>query len=154
MADYTIAPAGVSAASFFEPSTFVDPAKPPSILAMDVDPTTREWRSILEGVHPVDAGVLDALTISRGTGAVVEFVGNRFADIRKNTASAPKALEYEVKRAVKPYLDRGDISVDHLAILAGEDAGDTGGALLVYTNLRTRQRRQLRLIGGYSTGGA
>ena len=67
--NYVIPPAGVSRASFFTPVEFVSPAKPAAVLADDIDPKTGELRSLLRGLHPVDAAVITAMRTERGCAA-------------------------------------------------------------------------------------
>lgn len=144
MTAYVIPPAGVSAASFFSPATFVDAAKPPALLADDVDTATGEWRSIFTFVHPVDAAVKEAFRLREGTGASVATVGNRYRKIRHAGPSAKRHLEDETQRIMSPFVARGDVAVKTLTVEVGEVAADTGAVFVEYSNLRSGRVESVR----------
>ncbi len=144
MPTYVIPPAGVSAASYFDPLTFVDPATPPIILGDDIDPETGELRSILSGIHPVDSAVIVAVRTVRGSGAAVQDVGHRLGDIKKVDDSTAKAIEQEFRRALQPLVDTRDIRIDKIEIEADPDT-DSGSSFLAYTNLQAMTARTVKL---------
>ena len=149
MAGYVIPPAGVSAAGFFSPGVFVDPAKPPVILADDIDEQTGEVRSLMVGAHPVDAAVKEACRLWQGTGCAVMEAGNRLRDIRYGGPSAGRQIEDEVRRFLSTFVDRGDIEINTLLTEAGTAATgvDGGAAFVAYTNLRTGRAGQRARLG-------
>lgn len=138
-----IAPVGVSPASYGAPTEFVSPAKPPAILADDIDPATGELRSILRGIHPVDAHVITALRTKRGSGVSVMATGQRFDDVRKIDDAFPRRIQDECERALSTLIDRGDIRLEKIAVI--ED-GDTGHLYFEYFNLRATNRDQKRTL--------
>lgn len=140
---YIIAPAGVTPASFFSPAIFVDPGRPPAILADNIDPATGDIKSLLVRVHPVDAAIGEAFRIKRATGAAVSEIGQRFEDVRKNTAFASKELENEARRIMEPFVLRGDAAI--ISILVDTTiAFDLGAVAVNYTNLRTGRPQTVR----------
>jgi hypothetical protein len=137
MPAYVIPPAGVSAASFFTTTPFVDPARPPAILADDIDPKTGELRSLFTSVHPVDAAIQYQFRVKRGSGACVLEQGQAFDSIKKNTSSAPNDLRFEAQRILQPFVDRGDAEIVTLEVAGGEAEKDRGAVFVQYRNLRT-----------------
>lgn len=139
-----IAPAGTSAASFGAPVEVVSPSKPPATLADDIDPATGELRSILRGVHPVDAHVITALRTERGSGVSVMATGQRFRDVRKIDDAFARRIQDECEIALAPLIARGDIKLPKIAVV--ED-GDAGRLYFVYVNLRAQNRRKKKPDG-------
>ena len=141
---YVIPPAGVSAAGFFSLSgvPFIDPAKPPVILADLLRASDGEQLSVLTGVHPVDAAVMEAFRLSKGTGAAVTNDGQEFRKIRKVGPSTERQLRDEASRVLAPFVERGDVSIEALESEAGTgNTGTDGGAVFVgYVNLRTGKK--------------
>ena len=138
-----IAPVGVSPASFGAPVEFVSPSKPPAILADDIDPATGELRSILRGIHPVDAHVITALRTERGSGVSVMATGQRFRDVRKIDDSFPRRIQDECELALATLIARGDIRLEKIAVV--EDS-DTGHLYFEYFNLRASNRHEKRTV--------
>ncbi len=136
---YVIPPAGVTAASFFTPTPFVDPAKPPALLADNIDPKTGEFRSIFTAPHYVDAAIVTQFRTRRGSGAAVQNDGQALDEVKKNDANAPDAIRHEINRVLKPFVVRGDIEIRKIDVEAGETFGIQGSALVEYLNLRTRR---------------
>jgi hypothetical protein len=136
-----IPPAGVTPLGFFVPQTFADPKGPPAILADAIDPHTREYLSISKGADPVDAQVVDALAIVRGSGAAVTADGQDFASIRKIDDSTVGLIEGEAKRALARLLAAGDIEFVKLAGAADDDWSEV---YVQYRNLRAHDRRRVR----------
>ena len=143
---YVIPPAGVSPASFFFAPTIVGPARPGAILADRIDPETGEYASVILGRHPVDAAVIDAFRLNRGTGIAVTDAGQRFRDIRKNRADyTPRQLKDEAMTVIQPFVDRGDVAVVEVSIDT-EIEYDLGALYIRYTNLRSGSTQQVRAI--------
>lgn len=145
-----IPPAGVSAASFFTPVEFSDPAKPPAILADKLDTSNGEFASLLGGRDPIDAAIAYHFRVERGSGASVTDVGQRFADIKKNDESAAASIKYEIERVLKPFVDRQLVRTVRLSVEADPDT-DYGAAYVEYINLMTTQRRR-QFVNGTNTG--
>lgn len=142
---YVIPPAGISAASGFTPATFADPASPPALLADYIDPATGELLSLFTYVHPVDAMVVEAFRLERGTGAAIQNDGHAFSAIKKVTEATPRQLEDEARRILKPLVDRGDIKIGTLQTEVGIDATDLGAVFIEYTNLHTGKGQPVRI---------
>lgn len=142
---YVIPPAGVSPAGFFTGAEVVSPAQPPAILADDIDPATGEYRTILSGIHPVDAAVGEAFRLQKGTGAAVADDGHEFRKIRKIGSSTPRELRDEALRTLKALIDRGDVAAVDIVTEAGTPVtgNDVGAVYVAYTNLRTRKNGQV-----------
>jgi hypothetical protein len=136
MPDYVIPPAGISAASFFTPTAFADPAQPLGVLADDLD-GAGDLRSVIRGADPVDAAIAYQFRLKRGTGAVVFDQGQDFESIQKNDSSTPNALRFEARRVLDPFVAAGVAEVISVDVLGGEDAGDLGAVSVRYRNLRT-----------------
>lgn len=100
---YTIPPAGVSAASFYDP-TIIDPASPAAQLADDIDPTTGDLRSLFSTPNPVHAAVQFAFALQFGSGAATSGRGHKFGRIRKMSPSIEIEIKNEVTRILEPFI--------------------------------------------------
>lgn len=138
-----IAPAGVSAVSYGAPVEFISPAKPPAILADNIDASTGEFLSILSGIHPVDSHVITALRTERGSGVSVMQTGHRFRDIRKIDDASPRRLQDECELALAHLIERGDIRVEKIAVIEADAAGHL---FFEYFNLRASNRETKRTV--------
>lgn len=144
MPTYTIAPAGVTAAGTWVPGTLVSPARPPVILAEDIDESTGEVRSLFSSVHPVDAAMKEAFRLSQGTGPAVMSCGQRFRGMRRINATTPRQILDEANRVAAPFVARGDVEMGALS----EVQGDMGVAFVEYTNRRQSGPAQRVKVGG------
>ncbi len=135
---YVIAPAGVTPASAHVPSNVVSAARPPAILADNIDPATGDFFSLLIPIHPVDAAIQEQFRLRRGSGAAVQEDGQAFHEIRKNTEFAATEIQHEAQRVMKPFVDRGDALVVQITVDTDE-APDMGAVLVRYVNLRSGQ---------------
>ena len=142
-----IPPAGLTPAGFFVAQTFVDPTKPPGILAYARDPKTGEFLSIVKGMDPIDAQVIDALKVKRGSGASVSEDGQTFDDIQKIDESTSTLIESKTRTSLKRLTDRGDIAIASLAPFV-DSASQSGSVALQFKNLRARgpQARTLLVL--------
>jgi hypothetical protein len=103
----TVPPTG-SPIGFFVPSPGVgDPVSP--MIADDIDPETHDYKSILEGADTIDAQVLIALKVFRGSGSAVTADGQTFRDIDKLTDDVATIIESDVRRALDRLLRNRDI---------------------------------------------
>jgi hypothetical protein len=121
------------------PQTFDDPGQPPGILADAIDPYTGEYLSILKGMDPIDAQVLDALTIKRGSGAAVRNDGQRFADIKKVDDAAATLIDGETRRALSRLVENQDIRVARVDPVADQN-NDYADVVVQFKNLRARPK--------------
>ncbi len=100
---YVLPPAGVSAASFYDPH-IIDPASPAAQLADDLDPATGDLRSLFSTPNPVHAAVQFAFTLQFGSGAATNGRGHKFAKIRKMSPSIEIELKNEINRILEPFI--------------------------------------------------
>jgi hypothetical protein len=134
-----IPPAGVTPAGAFVPQLFDDPGRPPGILADAIDPHTGEYLSILKGIDPIDAQVLDAMKIKRGSGAAVRNDGQRFADIKKVDDAAASLIDGEARRALARLSENQDIRVISVDAVADQNH-DYADVVVQFKNLRARPK--------------
>lgn len=140
-----ILPAGVSPLGIVAPVEFSSPAKPPAVLADDVDAQTGELRSLLHGAHPVDAQVVLRARVRRGSGASVQSVGHRLHTIERVDDEALTRARFEVELAFRDLVDRRDIRIDRIDAEGAAGIGDGIHIFMSYTNLRTSQPGRVRL---------
>lgn len=138
---FVIAPAGISAAGTFAPAIFVDPARPPALLADNI--ADGDFASLLTFVHPVDAAVKEQFRLQLGTGAAVLEDGNNLRSIRKIGPSTPNEVENEYRRILQTFVDRGDIRIEGITVEAGVADEDLVAGFVEYTNLRNGKRVRL-----------
>lgn len=134
-----IPPAGLTPAGLFVPQTFDDPSQPPGILADAIDLQTGEYLSILKGVDPIDAQVLDAMKIKRASGAAVRNDGQRFADIEKVDDSTASLIDGEARRALSRLAENQDIRVVSVEPVVDQN-NDYADVFVQFKNLRARPR--------------
>jgi hypothetical protein len=138
---YVIPPAGMYPASFFVPGvSIIGPTSPPAVLADNIG-ADGEIASLFSLINPIDAAIRDAFRLQRGTGMAVQDAGQRFRDIRKNTADAPRKLLDEAQQLLDLFVKRGDIEILELQVDA-DLAPDLGALYIRYRNLRTQQEER------------
>lgn len=140
-----IPPAGVSLAGFFLEERFTDETKPPGILADAIDPKTGELLSIVRGFEPTDAALLAALATKRGSGAAVETVGQRFADVRMIDPSTPGVIRSEVDTALAHLVKDKQVSLQRVEPVVGTDWAE---AQITYINRAQNKRREPTILVG------
>ncbi len=111
-------------------------AKPPMLLAPLIDPYSHDFLSLTVGMDPIDAAVINALKIVRGSGPAVSDVGARFGDIRKITPATPNDIKSQVKTALAGLIRRGDIRYIGTTIDSSESGTQTIEARIQWVNLR------------------
>ena len=84
-------------------------APPSPLLAEQIDPETGDYISLFDGVDPIEAQVLNALRIRRGSGASVMDVGNRFHLIRKIDETIGKQIDSLTREALGRLIANRDI---------------------------------------------
>ena len=83
---------------------------PPSpLLADNIDPSTGDFASLFVGIDPIDAQVINAVKIVRGSGASVTEDGMRLADIRKIKDDTQDDIKGQVRRALSRLIQNQDI---------------------------------------------
>lgn len=133
-------PAGVSPAGR-DPTVFLAP--PPIVVtprAVKFNPTTKQFVMNADGqladVHPVDAAVARILCIEQGSVPSQPSLGTRLRALtnRVDPRQVPNIALNEVKRALQPYIDRGDV----LLVSVTADVSTPGRTIFVvqYVNMR------------------
>lgn len=108
--------------------------KPSILLAEDVDPATRDLRSLFTGADPIDAQVQVALDRVRGSGAAVLEDGMA-APPDKMLDSLAADLEREARVALSRLVRNGDVRVKRCVVIA-EPQNQTAQIVVEYVNLR------------------
>lgn len=140
---YIIAPAGTSPAGTHNPADVLAPGKPPAIFAFKIDPETGDYASVMQGVHPIDAMVLQRIRVRRGSGASVMNYGNEFHKVDKMVDGVQMELEHELKRAMRDLIDARYITdVKVQTDLIGVDGINM---FFEYVNTRTDKRERVQL---------
>ena len=81
--------------------TATDPLDQPSPLKARLwDPKEKDWVSLTRGMDPIDAQVVNAISIIRWAGPTTEEEGTRIRDIRKMSPSLQDQVKSEVNRAL------------------------------------------------------
>jgi hypothetical protein len=138
---------GLSPAGLFVAQKFVDPSKPPGILADAIDPKTNDYASIAIGMDPIDSQVIVALSVKRASGAAVLEDGHTFAEIRKVDTTTPAAIEARTRLTLKRLVEQRDIQITALVPTADPDH-QSGWVEFQYRNRRARGpvSRTLRIM--------
>jgi hypothetical protein len=135
-----VPPAGTSPLGNFAPITLADPGHAPGYLADDIDPATGDLRSILSGLDPVDAMVIQAIRVEDGSGASTNGTGNRFRQIKKVDDGVQQAIRFEYERCLSGLVKRRLIRIDQVVVnVVGDDAVSS---FCLYTNLTTGQQQK------------
>lgn len=113
-----------------------DLAKRSPLLAPLIDPYTHDFLSLSIGMDPVDARVINALKVVRGSGPCVEKTGHRFRDIRKITPSTPNEIDNRARTALAGIIRDGDIRYIGTTIDYNESATQMIQARVQWINLR------------------
>lgn len=141
---YTIPAAGVSAASFFDP-TIIDPASPAAQLADDIDSATGDLRSLFSTPNPVHAAVQFAFTLQFGSGAATNGRGHKFAKIRKMSPSIEIELRNEISRILEPFITQRLVDDVKITVRApNPDSRVQGDFVVDFRELLTGTAQQVR----------
>lgn len=141
--------AGVSPAGFFVPVVHVDPDEPIAMLADPIDCETGELLSIERGFDPVDADVLFALRVERGSGSAVEDVGQQFRKATHVDPALPALLREETRLALQHLVDVGDVSFTGSTVTAD----DYADLQIRYQNVARQRESKLNLSPTQLLGG-
>lgn len=145
MAIITVIPAaGLSPVAMFVDAD-IKPISPPITIVENVVPVSGDVTSLTKRIHPVDAALVWNFRVKRRSGAAVESVGQRYADIKKATDTAPAELKNETMRILQPFIDRGWIDVLEVltAVPPAGASADTGAVMVFYRNLMSGKRMRL-----------
>ena len=81
--------------------TATDPLEQPSPLKARLwNPKNKNWDSLTRGMDPIDAQVVNALSLYRWAGPTTENEGTRIRDIRKMGPALQDQIRSEVNRAL------------------------------------------------------
>lgn len=149
MAEPFIPAAGVSPAGFFVPVVHVDPDEPIAMLADPIDFETGELLSIERGFDPVDAAVITALRIERGSGSAVEDVGQQYRKATHVDPALPALLREETRLALEHLVDAGDITF----AVEPVTADDYADLQIRYQNVARQRENKLNLSPTQLLGG-
>ncbi len=124
------------------PAAEVAPVAPPAGVIVDnLNAVTGDIGSMTERMHPVDANVIFNFRVVFGSGVAVASIGHRFKNIDKVTDTTQRRLADEARRVMAPFVTKRQVKITQVLTEAPTDAGaDTGGVLLVYTNLISGQK--------------
>jgi hypothetical protein len=109
---------------------------PSPLLAENIDPKTHDYIDLTSGVHPVDAQVLIALKVVRGSGASVTEDGQRFATVRKITTTVKTEIESLVREALARLISQQDIEYLGTTFENVDPGNQTINATVQWKNLR------------------
>jgi hypothetical protein len=109
---------------------------PSSLLSDNVDPQSGDLCSFSRGVDPVDAAVLYALMVNRGSGPAVTDVGQRFALVKKMDESAQRTFEGYAREALSRLVAAGDIEILSMRWINFLPSQQIGELEINYKNLR------------------
>jgi len=116
-------------------------APPSPLLADNIDPTTNDYVSLTVGVDPIDAAVVNAVKIVRGSGAAVVSDGARFYKITKITNSIEKEIESIVLEALLRLIRNRDIEYKGVDFLQMDPSTQTVEIAVKWVNLRALDGR-------------
>lgn len=124
---------------------------PPSpLLADNINPKTKDFASLFEGMDPVDARVQVAVTTRRGSGPAVLAVGLR-SPARKILPSTPQQLASNMREALRPIVQDRDIYIKNITFGSNAVNAESDNALdpstqsgqlnIEYVNLRAMDHK-------------
>lgn len=113
----------------------------PSVLLCDnIDPRSHDFVSLTTTIDPIDAQVILAMKLKRGSGASVFNVGNRLHEVRKMGDSVQSEIKGLVKEALQQLVDRRDIQYRGVVFDLIDPANQTIYMTIKWVNLRARDR--------------
>jgi hypothetical protein len=116
------------------PPSLLGPPSP--LLADKINPITHDYESLSEGRDPIEAQVLIALSIVRGSGAAVLNIGHRLHEIRKILPSLQHDIESKVREALKLLIKNRDIRYRGIELSINDEGNQTVEAVVKWVNLR------------------
>lgn len=111
-------------------------APPSPLLADNIDPTTGDYISLTVGADPIDAAVVNAVKIVRGSGAAVTNTGARFYKVTKITDSIERELDSIVQEALSRLISNADIKYSGIEFTTLDPSTQTVEILIKWINLR------------------
>jgi hypothetical protein len=145
-----IPPAGSPLGFFIASPAALGPPSP--LLADNLDPETRDYRSLFVGMDVIDAQVQVALTILRGSGASVVEDGLPTPP-RKIEQTIQRDAEGLIRRAFARLVANGDVRLDAVPVVVEQD---TVNVTANYFNLRaldaSPRSQAVSVIGRHEVG--
>ena len=117
---------------------------PSPLLAENIDPVTHDFVNLSSGVDPVDAQVIIALKMVRGSGASVVEDGQRFSTIRKITDTVQTQIDSLVREALKRLITQQDIEYVGITFEDLDPGSQTINATVRWINLRALDESERR----------
>lgn len=99
---------------------------PSPLLADNIDPVTKDFRSLFVGADPIDDQVQIAVTTNLGSGAAVQDTGIRLTR-RKMTNDIARSLEADARQALRRLIVNRDISFQRVSIGVDDGSGQPTG---------------------------
>lgn len=84
-------------------------AAPSPLLADNIDPNSHDLASLFNSIDPIDAQVILALKLERGSGPAIVHDGIKLSDIKKMDDSAQDQIKSRVRQALNRLITNGDI---------------------------------------------
>ena len=119
--------------------------KPPTILADYLDPETGDFASMIRTLDPVDAQVLIALSVKRGSGAAVTADGNELYKIKKILPSCARDVEAAVRNSLSRLVSNRDIDPPTVSVEVNKGSQSVE-ALISWYNRRSGTKPSVRLL--------
>lgn len=127
---------------------------PSPLLADNIDPETHDFVSLFTSVHPIDAQVILAMKLERGSGAAVMQDGIRLRDITKMDDGAKNQIRSRIVQALSRLTKAGDIILKSVTFDVWDKSTQSGGPTVKYVNLRAYDNRirEIRAVLPNATG--
>lgn len=129
--------------------------RPSPLLCDNIDPTTHDFASLFNSVDPIDAQVVIAMKIARGSGASVVEDGSRLREVTKMDDAAQSEIRSLVREALSRLINQRDIQYKGVEFSVWDPSSQTGTAVVKWVNLRSRDKelREFPMqIGGENDG--
>jgi len=111
-----------------------------TLLCDNIDPETHDYASLFSTIDPIDAQVILALTIRRGSGVSVVADGNRLHEVRKMSDSAQSEIKGLIQEALGKLIEQRDIQYQGVVFDVWDSANQTSTVIVKWVNLRAYDR--------------
>lgn len=113
---------------------------PSPLLADNIDPQTHDFRSLATTIDPIDAQVILALKLVRGSGPSVTEDGSRLRDVRKMTDSAQNEIRAFVREALGRLIANRDIRFEGVEFAPWDPSSQSTNTVVRWVNLRAQDK--------------
>jgi hypothetical protein len=120
------------------PSTLANPSP---LLCDNISPKTHDFLSLTTSIDPIDAQVILALKLKRGSGASVFNDGNRLYEIKKMGDSAQSEIKGLIREALSRLIEQRDIQYRGIKFDVWDPANQTASIVVQWINLRARDSK-------------